>query len=252
MSAKFKGQQQWVQEVLGKFGDLQESQPEPYGGDPQWPEWVSNLFVTFIDITYPGVKIKNQKNWKAKDLGRFLGRHYAGECLVQGRVPLSLQVVREGERFSTWAEKWVKHKRPDLDIDKFHKKYEQESKAWKPILIKFMQETLASACQRPYLEASAFFEAFGKAIVIKPDDFLTERTMGVGDKICWAMFVMWREIDQLQSIGQLHRLLEEALKPKGLVVKYKRIEKLCQRIKLKFKGPGRPPGSKTQTNPTSV
>ena len=66
------------------------------------------------------------------------------------------------------------------------------------------------------------------------------------------MIAMWQEIEQLHSIGELHRLFEKALKPKGIVVKYKRIEKLCQRIKLKFKGPGRPPGSKTQTNPTLV
>jgi hypothetical protein len=102
------------------------------------------------------------------------------------------------------------------------------------------------------VEASAFFEAFGKGVVMKPDDLLTERTMGVGDKICWTMFVMWQDIERLESVAQLHRVFEKALKPHGIVVKYKRIEKLCQRIRLKFKGPGRPPGSKTQTNPASV
>jgi len=125
-------------------------------------------------------------------------------------------------------------------------------KIWRPKFKKFMQETLSSACERPYIEASAFFEAFGKAIVMKPDELLTEHTMGVGEKICWLMVVLWQEIERLESVAQMHRILERALKPHGIVVKYKRIEKLCQRIKLKFKGPGRPPGSKTQTNPISV
>ena len=89
-------------------------------------------------------------------------------------------------------------------------------------------------------------------MVIKPDDLLAERTMGVGDKICWTMFVMWQDMERLESVAQLHRIFEKALKPLGIVVKYKRIEKLCQRIKLKFKGPGRPPGSKTPTNSTAV
>jgi hypothetical protein len=115
-----------------------------------------------------------------------------------------------------------------------------------------MQETLSSACTRPYLESSAFFEAFGKAIVMKPDEFETERTLGVGDKICWTMIVMWREIEGLPSVAELHRVFEKALKPKGIVVRYKRIEKLCGRIKLKFKDRGRPPGSKIQTNPISL
>lgn len=107
-----------------------------------------------------------------------------------------------------------------------------------------MQETLASVCERPYHECSAFFEAFGKGIMMKPDDLLTERTMGVGDKICWAMIVQWQEISRLKSVGELHRIFEKALKPRGVIIKYKRMEKLCQRIGLKFKDPGRPQGVK--------
>jgi len=74
----------------------------------------------------------------------------------------------------------------------------------------------------------------------------------VRDKICWMMFVMWQDIERLQSVADLHRLIERVLKPRGFVVKYKTTEKLCQRIKLKFKEPGRPAGAKTQTNRTAV
>ena len=114
---------------------------------------------------------------------------------------------------------------------------------WNLKFEEFIQETLASACTRPYAESSAFFEAFGKATVMKPNEFETERTLGVGDKICWTMIVMWQEIEQLRSVAELHRVFEQALKPHGIVVGYKQIEKLCQRIKLKFKDRGRPPGS---------
>jgi hypothetical protein len=252
MSAKFKGQGKWVREVLKKFGDLEKDQPKPFDKDPEWPEWVWNLMLIFMGISHPGVKVKNVKKWKAKDLGRFLGRQYAGEHLTWGEVALSSQVIQEGERFTAWAEKRARERRPDVDLDELQKQYEQGVRVWKPKLKKFMQDTLASACERPYIEASAFFEAFGKSIVMKPDEWLTERTMGVGDKICWTMFVMWRDIERLRSVAELHRVFEQALKCHGIVVKYKRIEKLCQRIKLKFKEPGRPPGSIIQTNPPSV
>ena len=87
--------------------------------------------------------------------------------------------------------------------------------------------------------------AFGKAIVIKPDDLLAERTLGVGHKICWTMFLMWKDIERLGSVAELHRVFEKALKRRGITVKYRWIEKLCQRTKLKFRqGPGRPKGSK--------
>jgi hypothetical protein len=253
MSAKFKGQRQWVGETLTKFADLQKFQPKPFCSDPDWPDWVLNLwFMALFGVSHPGVKMNNLKKWKAKELGRFLGRHYAGEYLIQGGVPLSARVIQEAEKGTAAAEKLVKLKRPDMDLDKLQKQYDEEAKVWRPIFMKFMQETLCSACERPYVESSAFFEAFGKGIVMKPDDLLTERTMSLRDKICWMMFVMWRDIERLKSVADLHRLLERVLKPRGFVVKYKRIEKLCQRIKLKFKDPGRPPGSKIQTNLTSV
>jgi hypothetical protein len=252
MSAKFKGQRQWIREVLAKMGELEKHQPKPFSQVPEWPEWVSNLLMVFMGVSHPGVKLKNIKKWKAKDLGRLLGRQYAGERLNWGELGLSPQVVQEAERFIASSEKLARERHLDFDLIELQKQYEGGVRVYRPKFIKFIQETLSSACERPYIEASAFFEAFGKASVIKPDDLITERTMGVGDKICWAMFIMWRDIERLHSVAELHRCFEKALKPRGIIVKYKRIEKLCQRIKLKFKGPGRPPGSKIQTNPPSV
>jgi hypothetical protein len=89
---------------------------------------------------------------------------------------------------------------------------------WRPLFKKFIQETLSSACDRRYLEAAAFFEAFSNAFVIKPDDLASETRMGVGDKIAWVMFVLWRPISKLQSVGQLYRILEQALKRHGIVI----------------------------------
>ena len=252
MSKQFKGQQQWVREVLIKYLDLEKSQPTPFNRNPEWPEWVSNLGAMLLGISHPGLKFKSVRKWKAKELGRLLGRQYAGMRLQHGQVPLSSRVIEEASTCSAWAEERAKQLDPGFDAKRFQEQYERELKVWIPKFKEFIQETLASACERPYVETCAFFEAFGRAIVIKPDDLLTERTMGVGDKICWTMIVMWPEISRLKSVADVHRVFEQALRPKGIVVKYKRIEKLCQRIKLKFKAPGRPPGSKIQTNRVSV
>jgi hypothetical protein len=243
MSTQFKGQGRWIREVLKKFTALDEFQPEPMNHDPEWPEWVYNLFIMLAGISHPGTKFKNIKKWKAKDLGRLLGRQFAGEHLMNGQVPVTPQVIRDCEKFTPWAEKFIKRKSPDFDWDEFHKKNDPQQKIWNLKFNEFMQETLASVCTRPYAESSAFFEAFGKATVMKPHEFETERTLGVGDRLCWVMIVMWPEIERLRSVAELHRALEKGLKPLGIVVRYKRIEKLCQRIKLKFKNPGRPPGT---------
>lgn len=244
MSKKFVGQRQWVREILTRFAALEKEQPDSRTVEPEWPVWVENLWLCLSGISYPGTKFKSMKKWKSRDLGKFLGRHYAGEHLISGEVPLSPQVLREGDLFSAWAEGKIKDKNPHAKMDELIKQAEQAQQEWQPKFKRFMQEVLASACERPYVEAAAFFQAFGKAIVMKPDEFITERTMGVGDKICWTMIMMWPRIERMESVAQLHRVFEQALRPKGITVKYKRIEKLCQRIKLKFKGPGRPQGRK--------
>lgn len=77
-------------------------------------------------------------------------------------------------------------------------------------------------------------------MVIKPDDLTTEHTLGVGDKLAWVLVAQWRAIAQLNSVAQLHSVLSQAVAPFGIVVERKRIEKLCQRIGLRFRKPGRP------------
>jgi len=69
-------------------------------------------------------------------------------------------------------EAMLKQKRPDIDLKKVYREFEVQNKSWQPMLKGFIKDTLASACERPYGEASAFFEAFGKAMVIKPDEFV--------------------------------------------------------------------------------
>ena len=122
-----------------------------------------------------------------------------------GAVPLSSQVLDEEKRFIAGMEERARQARPDVDLDKLQKQFEQGMSVWRPKFKKFMQEALSSACERPYIEAAAFFEAFGKAVVMKPDDLLTERTMGVGEKICWTMFVEWQQIERLESVAQIGR-----------------------------------------------
>jgi hypothetical protein len=252
VSGKFKGQRQWIREVLDKFGELQEFQTEPFKHDPDWPEWVTNLLLMLLGISHPGVKVKNVRKWKAKNLGRLLGRHYAVEHLMWGEVPLSPQVIRERDAALEWAGKQITSKSIEIKFKEFVKRFTEQTKVWRPKFQEFIQETLSETCGRPYVESSAFFEAFGKAVVMKPDDLETERTMGVGDKVCLYLFASWRLIEGFHSVGELHRHLEKVFKPYGIVLRQKRIEKLCQRIKLKFKEPGRPPGGKIQTNPVSV
>ena len=234
----------WVRQILEKYDAIEQRQPKTFDlAVSEWPRWVFNLWPTLFDISHPGLNFRSVKKWTAKDLGQFLGRQSALEGLLWDEVPLSPKVREEKER---WIDSQTDklHSSPNLavaltkDIIGLQK--------WRPVFKNFIDETLASARTRPYLESSTFLEAFGKANVIKPEDLATERTVGVGERIAYVMIMLWRPISKMESVAQIHKILSKAAKPMGIVITLKRVEKLCQRIGLKFKGRGRPKG-KIQT-----
>jgi hypothetical protein len=248
MQNKPVSQRKWILRVMNHYGAVEQLRGDSINDKrfSELPEWVVNLLGILMGVSHPGLKVRNTK-WKTKDLGKFIGRQYAIERLMFGEVPLNPDAVVETRRCTASLIRRGKKRNPNLDLAQLQQKETEAHKKWRPHFRQFIQETLAAACDRPYVESSAFFHAFAQA-QIEPDDFRTENSMGVGDKIVWAMVMEWQDIAKLQSIGELHRVLEKAFQPHGVVVTYKRIEKLCQRIKLKFKDPGRPVGSKTQTN----
>jgi hypothetical protein len=228
----------WVRQILEKYDAIEKRQPKTFNLlVNEYPQWVVNLWPILFAVSHPGLKVKRVKQWTARDLGQFLGRQSACEGLLWDEIPLSPRVREEKER---WIDSQTDKLRSSPILAIALTRDLNGLQKWRPVFKKYINETLASARNRPYPESSAFLEAFGKANVIKPDDLATETTMGVGERIAYVMILLWRPISKFESVAQLHQLLSTAAKSKGIVITLKRIEKLCQRIGLKFKGRGRP------------
>jgi len=246
MNNRAVSERTWVGQILAKYEAIEKLQPKSFDLDlmvEEWPDWVVKLFPILFGVSHPGLKVKKAKKWTAKDLGQFLGRQNALEGLVWDEVPLSPRVRLEKER---WIDSEANKPDSNPMLGKSLIQNAKGMKKWRPVFRKFIEETLASARNRPYPESSAFLEAFGKANVIKPDDLANERRIGVGERIAYVMIMLWRPISKFESVAQLYQLLSAGARPMGIVITLKRVEKLCQRIGLKFKGRGRPKG-KIQT-----
>jgi hypothetical protein len=242
-------ERKWVAQVLSGYDAIEKLQPKSFDSMVNaWPDWVVKLWVVLFGVSHPGLNVRNHKKWTARDLGRFLGRQNALARLAWGEVPLSPRVEEESER---WIDAESDRICSNPKLASSSMRIEKRLHEWRPVFDRYIDETLASARKRPYPESSAFLEAFGKANVINPDDLATERTMGVGDKIAYVMIAFWQPIAKFQSVAQVHQFVSAAAKPAGIVITLKRVEKLCQRIGLKFKGRGRPKG-KIQTNAPAV
>jgi hypothetical protein len=228
----------WVRQILEKYDAIEQRQPKTFDlGVSEWPQWVFNLWPTLFCVSHPGLNFRSVKKWTARDLGQFLGRQSALEGLLWDEVPLSPRVIKEKER---WIASQTDKVRSNPTLAIALTKDIMGLEKWRPVFKKFIDEVLASARARPYSESSAFLEAFGKANVIKPDELATEHKIGVGERIAYVMIMLWRPISKFENVAQVHQMLSTAAKSMGVEITLKRVEKLCQRIGLKFKGRGRP------------
>jgi hypothetical protein len=215
-----------VEKLQPKFADYED-----------YPRWVHNLWLILMRVSHPKLHLKAHQKFTVRQFGALWGRQYALAAVQRGEVHLSQKTLEEKKCVIAA----LKPSKPE--IAQFIESSFEKHKPWYPAFIGFIKETLGSVCDRPYEEAVTFFQAFSGSMSIKPTDLETERTMGVSDKIAFVMILEWRAISKLQSVGQLHKILSAALKPHGIVITLKRVEKLCQRIELRFKGRGRPKNS---------
>jgi hypothetical protein len=232
---------EWIRGVIDQYEQVQSSAPGPVGVEEDWPDWVVKLLAGMMNVSHPGLNLRGAKKWRAKDLGRFLGRQFALGAVVQGELPSTTN-------FTTEAAKLAAAFPSIAALSCLQDKHAQDMEQGRLAFRQFIKELVTSACDRPLSEASEFFKAFGGAAAVAPDDFDSERLVGVGERIAFVMFVHWREIAEFESVAQLHQFLSHVVAPAGIIIEFKRIEKLCQRIGLKVKARGRPRKKKIQTN----
>ena len=246
MEEKEQSERAWIQESLRSLQQLGDPQFEFVGdADSEWPDWVYNLLLRLLSIPIPGVKVKNIKDWASKDLGRFLGRYYALVRLFNGEIPLSPSVAESVENNLSRLVEHTMTNQPEVNFDGMVDANLEEFERWLPRLTEHIDRILCSALRRPHGESTAFFSTFGRALDIDPRKLLVEQTLTVNDKIALALVRVHPVVERLESVAELHRQLDQALRPRGITVTLKQIEKFCQRIELHFRdGPGRPKGSK--------
>lgn len=238
MKTRHETERQWVSRTWDSFCELEKLKPE-IPGMKALPKPRVNLARILMRVSHPGVNVRLSKKWGAKELGRFLGREYALEALLGGQVPVSSVVKEEHEKFKAWAaSRSAQHSGPADAI--FKLEFAGGVGKWTAAFKTFVKEALVSACERPYPEAAGFFSGFGKATVIKPDEFETKYAMSVGEKVANVMYVNWESLSQLESAGQLYRVLAKAGEMAGVVVTKGAVEKLCRAIGLRYRGRGRP------------
>lgn len=193
--------------------------------DAKYPAWVEKIERQLSLALLPAAKLR--KDWGAmssKRMGAVLGHQcaimvwlkefslqeteFSGEPLTQAQEQEALQAE---EKFSEWYE----------------------------ATRGMAKQALESCVDQTYEDMRDFLLGFSEGFSRKPKSFGAGEFGSTAFTIYLFMLILWRQIECLKSVPELHQMLTKILGAPR-VGDLKRIEKICQSIGLSFRKPGRP------------
>lgn len=220
----------WLRKLCEEFVKLELRLPvENLLPEDGLPKWVQNLEREVGSALYPVAKIKEDLNLTPRKVGAILGHACAcGVWMMEAFTPdLESQAEIDVSRFTP-----EQLERAELFLQHILEE-------WFPALRRLAKRALCSSVDQTYENMSAFLLGYSEAFSRKP------RQLGMGDignsafPIHFFMLIHWQFANSLKSVHELHQHLVRILGPHR-VGDLKRVEKICQRVGLHYRKPGRP------------
>jgi hypothetical protein len=222
-------QQKWLRRLADEYIKLETSCPAPnFLPDEGCPKWVENLEREVGATMFPVARLKEKFELTPRRLGAIIGH----QCVM-----------------GVWLMDWLAEqlKKPAVvDNDKVTPEQLEQGEEfliklvndWYPALRRLAKRALVSCVDQQYDDMKDFLLAYASAFACKP----------VGNRVSnWGssafetynfLLLYWRVVERLDSVHHLHQLLVKIFGSRAGDLK--RTEKICQRIGLSYRKPGRP------------
>jgi len=197
----------WLQQVARWFEACESELPEPGFLQGEFPDWVQRLLRELIATFCPVAKLKVGPEWTAGEVGALVG-HRLAYCYVVAEMPTMDGAPAQTANFTKSQ-------------------------------VVVVQRSLALAAAQSYPDAKQFFTAFAKALNKKPADAEASNFERTSTKVYAALLQIWPSVGTMRSVRELRQALCRHLDA-DVVGDVKRVEKMCQRLGLRFGRPGRP------------
>lgn len=194
----------------------------------------SELVPLWDDVELPKIMVrpwvKRLVEEAQKGLSKRLGiTSKNNEAEVVGKVLSLWESVAHNSEQNPVETYLVSHPHSKELVEKSKKSMEQ--------LKESMPEAQAEIMKVPYTEKQDFFQGYNSVRkVTELDPTGTPHWATDAAPIYAIMFTHWQIIDQMESVTQLHEFLLAGFPE----LQRKRVEGICQRIGLKFRGRGQP------------
>ena len=219
----------WMNWLVDEFLKLEALVPVEILPEGDYPQWVKNVERRFLAGVMPTVKIDQGLEKTPKTLGTFLGQQCANAVWLMELF--GQQVLVQEQR---------KHEPlTQTQMEKGQQLAESLVERWYPGMRQLAKNALCSSVDQTYREMSEFLLGFAMGYASKPTSL---GLGGMGDanfEIYVFMLLFWRTVERLKSVRELHDILTKVFGRRAGDLK--RVEKICQRIELTFRRPGRPP-----------
>ncbi len=222
----------WLNRLGGELVKLDELFPEELGvgrlPDEACPAWEEKVAGEIARILMPGAELKGTTKFTPKQMGAILGHQCAN-----GVWMVELFEAQAAAALNT-RQKSVS----DADTER-GKAFSEKFSAWYSGLRRLAKRSLCSCVDQPYEDMTNFLGGFAEGFSRKP------KTSGIGqfgstNFEIYVLLMMYHPfIEQLGSVSALHGWLRKVM-GEYRTGDLKRIQKICQRIGLRFRKPGLP------------
>jgi hypothetical protein len=218
----------WLREIADEFISIESAVPPLIAQvEDNSPQWVQNLEREVGAALFPVAKLKGEQKLTPWRLGAIIGH----QC------SLGVWMMESIEKELNSLHKLDKSKLKPEEIEAQKKLLVKLRDEFCPAVQNLARSALSSCVGQPYEDTRDFLLAYSAAFAKKPGS--------LGDighssfSIQYTMLIYWPAVARMNSVHELHQALVKKF-DSFFVGNLKRVEKICERIGLHFRKPGRP------------
>lgn len=226
-----KNRQEWLRWLADEYIKLEASMPmkENFLPDEGCPKWVENIEREMGATMFPVAKLKEELKLTTRRIAAIIGHQCAIGVWLMEWLETELKKPQQVDASKLTPEQ----------IKKGEDILSKITNEWYPALRELAKKALCSCVDQPYDDMKEFLLAFSAAFAQKPIGPGLGSFGSSAIEIYNFMLFYWRIVDRLNSVHHLHEVLVKVFGPYR-TGDLKRTEKICQRIGLHYRKPGRP------------
>jgi hypothetical protein len=227
----------WLKRLADEFEKLEPLMPIKLLPDGiEYPQWVLKVEREFSLVVLPSANLKDSDlKMTPKRMGALLG-HTCGMAVwmnewlnhqMTSDAPVNEASLGKRKLSEITEDEWEKGLNVLISLE-----------VWYLALRRLAKRALCSCVDQTYDVMTDFLLGYADAFSRKPKTYQASNMGNPTFEIYVFMLTFWRLIEGMDSVRQLHETLVLTFGPR--IGDLKRTEKICQRIGLSFRKPGRP------------